>query len=431
MPAPFSYQEDFSSTYGISFPRSYKEHLKFIDSTVTFFKSFGKTADATKEAARLANIAATSKDIGKSIDLGGAAAKKVDDLPTLKANQVEIKIKVDDVQKQLGDLTELAKNKGLNPDQLLKQNELLEQQKTFVKQLDSANAKLKQFEDLQDQFKVFDNKLGKFNDDFAKASKKLGDAKSPEDIAAVSKEIDNLKTISKELQDEVTKTVKNLPDAQKAEFNKLSKTMPADIDSPDAAKSWIRRNPIAAGAAAIALTTVVSIAAVKYNRIANTTYQITSIKQVEGKDIVEIKYTPEDSFAKRDTITISGSDTTPRIDGKAYAIVGQSAGTLQISEKITKEGSSGTFRVQTTFGSQLGDTINDTIQPIGDVTGDVLRTGLDITKDVIGEGLGVADDIFSNFPIIGDIIKFFKTFWWLLIIVVILSAMSSIFVYFK
>ncbi len=141
------------------------------------------------------------------------------------------------------------------------------------------------------------------------------------------------------------------------------------------------------GTVIVAGTTVAAIAAsaaIISEKINNTNYTITSIKK-DSTDASKtvITYTPEDKFTKRDSVTISNSDSNPSIDGE-YSIEPMRAGAIKINKQITKQGGSGFLKCYTDVSNQTTQIINEVTKPVtttaGGIAGGVIS---DVFGDVI------------------------------------------------
>jgi hypothetical protein len=166
----------------------------------------------------------------------------------------------------------------------------------------------------------------------------------------------------------------------------------------------------------IAVLAGVGIAAgVNSERINNTEYKITEIKNYENSnDKAIIYYSPSDRFSTDDNITLLNTNSTPKIDGNYSSnnIIDTGIGFIHIkSSNITQNGDSGTIKCQTNFGNQFRTVLkNDVVKQVIGVAGDVVTTAAEETKDIIGE-------IFKD--LIGD------NLWIILIVIIILILLSS------
>jgi hypothetical protein len=161
------------------------------------------------------------------------------------------------------------------------------------------------------------------------------------------------------------------------------------------------------GTVTISVAALVVASQLKADKINNTEYTITGIRQdnVDKRKTI-ITYTPNDSFSSHDAVMISGSNSVPSIDGDGYSIEKVAGGIIKIGKSITGEGSSGTLKCITTFSNQMSENIKD-------IGGTVLNPVTDITTNLVS-------DILPDWVSTG-----FTDFWWVSVIVLFMFVFLS------
>jgi hypothetical protein len=106
------------------------------------------------------------------------------------------------------------------------------------------------------------------------------------------------------------------------------------------------------------------------DRINSTSYTITSIKPNATRTKTIITFTPTDSFTVQDTVTISGSNSQPSIDG-SFPVEPVSPGIIIIPATIQSPGTAGQLKCFTTLGAQAATNVGTTVASVGKTAGQV------------------------------------------------------------
>lgn len=225
--------------------------------------------------------------------------------------------------------------------------------------------------------------------------------------------------------DNISKSLKNgdIPDvnltssqkiATKTEFDNMLPTVKSKDDVLNKLKKIPYSKALALGAGASVIAGVAIAAAVKLEEINNTTYTITSISNNNINDetdkSVSIMYTPDSKFTKNDIVTITNSNSDPKIDG-TYTPTTTGNGVIVVSStRLTTPGNSGSLKCSTSFGDQFRTLFNDNVtEPVLGVPADIIKTG---GKE--------ANDILSSFGIDFGALK---SYWWVSLIVSIICSL--------
>ena len=178
--------------------------------------------------------------------------------------------------------------------------------------------------------------------------------------------------------------------AGNAELSKAAKDR-ADAEKTGFADSWVARNPgytaLGLGAAALAAAALINME--KSESVVRT---IIKVEQAEtgllaNKKEIKITFTPETRITKNDMITISGSKTTPTLDGGGLSVnkvLSDSAITIMVSNQLTDMTPGGTITVKTGFAAQMSDVTGQTAETFGEVGGSVAGG----VAGGVGEGIG-------------------------------------------
>lgn len=207
-----------------------------------------------------------------------------------------------------------------------------------------------------------------------------------------------------EIQATPPKSVKDLPDgeikntAQKLETPNGQKQIKKDLDADPNAKNAVEKgakdidaemkNPkwkdlpdsekmarikkyatyAGIGLAASTLLGMYIKAKVDADRINNTEYTIKSISSGESTTIT-VKYEPKDQFTTKDNITISNSNSDPKVDGDV-TLSSTSNGMIKFEgSKLKVAGDSGTLRCSTTVGNLFGQSVENVTKAAGQAAG--------------------------------------------------------------
>lgn len=162
--------------------------------------------------------------------------------------------------------------------------------------------------------------------------------------------------------------------------------------------AWVRRNPklILGGVAA---ATLAGLALDRFLKTNDQKRTITSI--THSSKGLSVKYTPPLDISSGDSLTLSETNSVPAVDGRydVIAVTSDSEVTVNNVVTLSVDGTSGTFTVHTTFGTQLLKTLGDAAEAVGDVG----KT----TVDGLWNGLGLPDlsSVFSYIPyIVGGVL---------------------------
>lgn len=182
-----------------------------------------------------------------------------------------------------------------------------------------------------------------------------------------------------------------------AQQNKGPKADPTGPDAPETrdktAAQWIMDNPgkTAAGIAASAIAADALLRAKKSGETVRTIIKVEPAETGEffaNKKRVKITYTPDIAIVPKDNITISGSRTTPSIDGSTSVpksdIVSDGSIIITASAEITNFTEGGTITVSTGFMNQASSITGQTAGAVGSAVGE----GAGAVAGGLGEGLG-------------------------------------------
>lgn len=171
--------------------------------------------------------------------------------------------------------------------------------------------------------------------------------------------------------------------------------------------NFITRNPGKTAIVAGVTLTATGIAIAAATRADESEKNPRTIIKVERADDsfladkkkIKITFTPEIKILKTDAITISGSKTTPSIDGSGITILdapSDSSFIMKVPKELTDMTAGGKIDVKTGFGPQFKDITGETINDAGEIVGE----GAGAIADPLGEGLGgLFSGIFSGLGI--------------------------------
>jgi hypothetical protein len=94
-------------------------------------------------------------------------------------------------------------------------------------------------------------------------------------------------------------------------------------------------------------------------------------------------------------------------------------GFFKISGKVTNEGSSGTFKVATTFSNQIAVTTKDVISPVVEAIGSTARATGEVAADVT---VDVAKTALQSLA--PDLYGFLGNWWWMILLTCALCVLS-------
>lgn len=162
-------------------------------------------------------------------------------------------------------------------------------------------------------------------------------------------------------------------------------------------------------------------ALVKKDAIAKTDYNIQSIE--DNSEFFSTTYTakiifsPGQQISPKDTITISGSNSVPSVDGTytPSSIDSTTQFRISIPKKITKAGTQAAMKISTSYNSQLSQNTKETGQVLGGAVGAV-------SGAAASGALGAAGSVGSG---ILDSLGISTTFFIIMIVCLMLMLCSS------
>jgi hypothetical protein len=173
-------------------------------------------------------------------------------------------------------------------------------------------------------------------------------------------------------------------------------TMEASKEIVDFAK----RNPKLT-VAGVTVTVLLIMTADRLAKMNGRVFQISSVKNKEKTNYLEIKFNSDTNLVEEDTIDILECDAEPSLVDKKFTIVDvQDTQTILVSAdfSLTKEGTLGTFRYNTDFSSSFKGTTRETIKGATNLGKDIVIDLADIGGDIGGaavggffEGVGLGD----------------------------------------
>lgn len=108
--------------------------------------------------------------------------------------------------------------------------------------------------------------------------------------------------------------------------------------------------------------------ATKTNQLNGSKYNITNIQTVAAG--TQISYSPGQTFnPSGDTVTVANTNCTPPIDGSYSILSAPNLTTVVITAPITATGNTGSLTLNTTFESQLDESVSGAAKSVGGVTG--------------------------------------------------------------
>lgn len=167
--------------------------------------------------------------------------------------------------------------------------------------------------------------------------------------------------------------------------------------------SWMKKNPGKTVTASVAAA-VGAYATVKFfdnNKKKATIIKIEADKDggflgIGAKQVAKITYSPDIEMIETDNIDISGTNSTPVIDGSGipvYKIYASNCVGIEVSEKISNNGNTGTLILHT-------DILNRVFAALGDGAGSMINSGSDAVSQL-------GDSIFGSTTLQSLFIFFF------------------------
>lgn len=212
-------------------------------------------------------------------------------------------------------------------------------------------------------------------------------AKAENDVMDLTSKIDS-KTIKKQdLQTELERYNKKI-----------------DQNFIDDAYDWMKTNPVKTfviGGVAITASGLGIWAAIQAQNSKDTEREIIKVEYVEtgllaSKKNLKITFQPEIAITKKDTLTITGTKTTPPFDGDSIAVtsvLSDSAITLTTSQNTTNLQPGGKIKVSTSVGNQIVDATTSGLKTVGEAAGTAAGAAGAGIAGGVGSGL---ESFFSN-----------------------------------
>ena len=177
----------------------------------------------------------------------------------------------------------------------------------------------------------------------------------------------------------------------------------------------------AVGLAAVIGGGIAIAAAIKEKEKTDAVYNIVSIDDISTSSLslAKVTFTPGEKISNRDYLQFSDTNCNPPLPPQCeiYKIDSDFQVQVIIPQKLTRNGTSGTMKIKTSFDNQfsllIADTTKDLANIVGQTAGAIVEGTVDITKKVAGsfwESLGLPD---------------LTEYWWVLLIICILFLLSS------
>ena len=204
------------------------------------------------------------------------------------------------------------------------------------------------------------------------------------------------------------------------------KELAQEIDSGTIKKTteWVKKHELLVGGVVLGATIAGGMAiaaAVKEKEKEDAQYNIISIDDISTSSLplAKITFTPSVKLSNRDSLMFSGTNCNPPLPPQCeiYQIVSDFQVQVIIREKLTSNGTSGTMKIQTSFGNQfsllLTGSVNEVASIGGETAGAIAEGAGIVTKEVAGsfwEGLGLPD---------------LTSYWWIILIITLVILCSS------
>ena len=199
-----------------------------------------------------------------------------------------------------------------------------------------------------------------------------------------------------------------------------------EIDSGTIKKTveWVKKHELLVGGVVLGATIAGGMAiaaAVKEKEKQDAQYNIISIDDISTSSLplAKITFTPSVKLSNRDSLMFSGTNCNPPLPPQCeiYQIDSDFQVQVIIREKLTSNGTSGTMKIQTSFGNQFSILLTDSVKEVasigGDTAGAIAEGAGIVTKEVAGsfwEGLGLPD---------------LTSYWWIILIITLVILCSS------
>ena len=298
--------------------------------------------------------------------------------------------------------------------------------------LTKASGTIKTSKKLDEPFWLFKDELGELGE-LGKVAKQIDEGGS-----VIPKGVDGSSMVKGKVEaDEIVSNLKKLEldppkdiDDAAVKIKKTSKDrieeLGKEIESDTVKKTteWVKNNKLLVGGVVLAATIgggIAIAAAVKEKEKQDAQYNIISIDDISTSSLplAKITFTPSVKLSKRDSLMFSGTNCNPPLPPQCeiYQIDSDFQVQVIIREKLTSNGTSGTMKIQTSFGNQFSLLLTDSVKEVasigGDTAGAIAEGAGIVTKEVaksFWEGLGLPD---------------LTSYWWIILIITIVILCSS------
>ena len=122
----------------------------------------------------------------------------------------------------------------------------------------------------------------------------------------------------------------------------------------------------------------------------NTPRNITKVEKKDGT-VYTVYFDPAIKILQADSISISGSQTTPSIDGpqSVASVVGDNRITIDFGNELTSNTPGGSIQVTTTVGAHTSDTVASAAAAVGGAAGGGIGGALQGALGGLGSALGI------------------------------------------
>ena len=206
------------------------------------------------------------------------------------------------------------------------------------------------------------------------------------------------------------------------------KELDQEIDSGTIKKTtdWVKKHELLVGGAVLAATIgggIAIAAAIKEKEKRDAQYNIISIDDISTSSLplAKITFKPSVKLSKRDSLMFSGTNCNPPLPPQCeiYQIDSDFQVQVIIREKLTSNGTSGTMKIETSFGNQFSLLLKGGVEEMagigGETAGAIAEGAGTVTKEVAGsflEGLGLG---------LPDL----TSYWWIILIIILVILSSS------
>jgi hypothetical protein len=206
------------------------------------------------------------------------------------------------------------------------------------------------------------------------------------------------------------------------------KELDQEIENPTMKKTtdWVKKHELLVGGAVLAATIgggIAIAAAIKEKEKRDAQYNIISIDDISTSSLplAKITFKPSVKLSKRDSLMFSGTNCNPPLPPQCeiYQIDSDFQVQVIIREKLTSNGTSGTMKIETSFGNQFSLLLKGGVEEMagigGETAGAIAEGAGTVTKEVAGsflEGLGLG---------LPDL----TSYWWIILIIILVILSSS------